>query len=305
MIYGPWLYPAAPLSWLAAPWACVCGAAASGAWTWRGASVLRLVLGLLLTGPQLGLVCDAALTLRSKRVLWLAWALGIGPQPQGGADSMPIYNAPAVSAQAPRPGIPYTLPGSASHRVSAWLLRFETRWKHAGPRVGRPLVQWFVAALFSLVVALELGQQPFMLTAAGLAIVLAMGLGLRNQGPAAFSILPALFAWCLGHATHAALTPASVAIAASFGWTFYACQQVDRDAAPPVRQVIPQASVACVLVATKQPIAAAIVASLALPNLLLWPLLEQDSGHSVYFRALQVALAASMAVAALAAGYRS
>jgi len=304
LLYGQRLYPASPLSWLAPLWAYACGAAASGAWKWSGPALLRLLLGLLLAGPLLGLVWDAVLALLSGRVLWLMWALRLSAQPPPHASLAPAEYAPVDSAQVLRQSMPYTLPGSASHRVAAWFLGFAARWKHARPHVGQALVQLTAATLFSLVVAMQLGKQPLMLAVAGLAVVLAMGFGPRKKSICLFTALPALLAWLLGHASYAGLTPVSAAVATSFGWAFCASHQVDQGLASPARQVVPQIIVAGTLVAIKQPIAASIVASLASPGLLLSLLLEQDSGHECYFHALQAAVAASMAVAALAAGYR-
>ncbi len=304
LFYGERLYPASPLSWLVPLWAYACGAAASGAWKWSGVALLRLLLGLLLAGPLLGLVWGAVLTLRSSRVLWLTWALGLSGQPQAPTDSARADDTSIDSVHGVRQSLPYTQPGSASHRATAWLVGFVARWEHARHHVGQPLVQLAAAALFSLVVAVQLGKQPFILATAGLTMVLTIGFGLSKSYACLFTGLPVALAWLLGHASYAALTPLSAALAASFGWAICSSHQVDQGLASPARQAIPQVVVAGMLVAIKQPIAASIVASLASAGLLLSPLLEEYADRGRYFGAMQAAVAASMVIAALAAGYR-
>jgi len=285
-LYGQPLYPAAPLSWLAPLWSFLCGVAASGAWTWTGSGLLRLLLGLLLAGPLLGMAWAASTKTR--------WRENLTDSPPGDTAANPI------------PALPYTLPRSASHRLVTWLSAVSAWWQQVKPHLSRPLLHLVVTTIFSLTVAAQLGQQSLVLTAAGLVLAYASGFGRERWGASLLVSVsaPLLLTWLLGHAIYDTLRPASVLIAAFFALTFHGCSALKQAHKGLAWQVAPQAAVVAGLVAIKQPVAATVVALLGTSGALLAPLLQTQPGREQYFRVLQLQLAASMFVAALALGYK-
>ncbi len=296
-LYGRPLYPVAPLSWLAPLWSFICGVVASAAWTWTGGSLLRLLSGLLLVGPLLGIAWGA-----STRTKWRR---------------KPRSDAPGNIAQEPIPALPYTLPGSASHRLVTWLCAVSAWWQRVKPRLGRPLVQLVVGSLFSLTVAAQLGWQSLALTVVGLVVAYASGFGYRRwaSSPLISVSVPLFLTWLLGHSAYSPLHPASVLVAASFALTFYGRSVLNQGLKESSRgssllahgllwQVVPQAAVAASLVAVRQPIVAAVAALLGTPQLLLASLLETQPGRQRYFRAVQFQVVMSMFLTALALGHK-
>ena len=160
-LYGRPLYPAAPLAWMAPFLSFACGVAASGAWTWAGASLLRLLLGLLLAGPLLG----------------MAWAASTGTEWRNSAEDGAPDSPPPRSLVA----LPYTLSGSASHRLSSWLSELAGRWQQVGPRLEIPLLRLVSSTIFCLTVAIQQSPQSFAITAVGLVVAYASGFGRRAQ----------------------------------------------------------------------------------------------------------------------------
>jgi hypothetical protein len=277
--YGQSLYPAPPLSWLAPLWSFLCGVAASGAWAWTGSRFLRLLSGLLLVGPLLG----------------LAWATST----QTSWRESPMDDPPGNVPQKPIPALPYTLSGSASHRLGGRLSAALAWWQQVEPRLGRPLLQLLGSTVFSLAVAAQLGQQSLALTVAGLAIAYANRIVSVS--------VPLFTAWLLGHAVYNTLRPASLFAAASFSVAFYGYSSLNQELGTGVKAltwpVVSQAAAVASLIAVMQPVAAAIVALLGTCPLLLAPLLETERGREQYFRAVQSQLAIGMFVTALALGY--
>jgi hypothetical protein len=286
-LYGKPLHPAVPLAWLAPFLSFACGAAASGAWTWTGASLLRLLLGLLLGGPLLGMAWAA-----STRTEW---------------HQDPDVNVPSAMPPSPLPTLPYTLPGSVGHRLASWLSAVAAWWKHVSPHLRNPLLRLVASTIFSLAVAIQLGQQCLVITAAGLAIAYVSGFGRRRWTlrPVISYSMPLFLTWLLGHAAYHALHPISVLVATSFALTFCPYDAVNHADKELAWQVAPQLAAAVSLVMVKQPVIAAVVTLLATLPLLLAPLLETQSRRGQYFRIVQTQLAVNMVLTALAVGYPS
>jgi len=284
-LYGRPLYPAAPLAWLAPFLSFACGAAASGAWTWAGASLLRLLLGLLLAGPLLG----------------MAWAASTATAWRNGAeDSVPGLTPPRSLV-----ALPYTLPGSVSYRLSGRLIELAGRWQQVRPHLGNPLLRLVASTIFCLTVAIQQSPQSFAITAVGLVIAYASGFG-RGwwiSSPIISHSAPMFLTWVLGHAAYASLQPVSIAVAASFALAFYRGAGASRVNTELGWQVAPQLAAAVYLVLVKQPVVAAVISVLATLPLLLAPLLGTHSRRGEYFRIVQTQLTASMVLAALAVGY--
>ena len=282
-LYGRALYPAGPLSWLAPLWALVCGALASGATTWGLESMLRWMLGLLLVGPLLGIV----------------WALGAHVAWPSPADLPPGEHIRPVRK------LPFTQPGSPSSRLSRWIALTQAQWDTVRPVLARPALQLAVSTLGALVVAAQLGRQPFFVTATQLAIVyLSVLTQKRWASNLLFSVaLPVFLAWLLGHSLYHSLTIATVVVGASFALALYAHNRLSESRPGLLWLSLAQALTCSALVFIKQPVVAAIVGLLATLQFLLLPLLESEQGRHTYFSAVQVHLVASMILSALALGY--
>lgn len=306
-----------PLPWFSPLWSYVCGVIASSAATappWLGAfdsagqvvarfggdgaasSVLRLMLGLLLAGPLLAVAWRASGQIRSSMEL-AAESANDAPQKLVGY-------------------IPYTLPGSASSRfatrlgaVSAWL-------QQVGPELGMSLLRLGAGTLFSLVVAAELGQRTFAVTAGAILYIYARLLGRRRwaaqrpggraQGAAGQLLdhaLPIFLTWLIGHATYAAIRAESVLVALCFALVSYGCSQVQRTGDGLLQLLLPQVVVVIYLIIAGQPVTAAGVTLLASSQVLWSPLLEVPAGRTKYFRAVQLPLAIAMLLTAWALGY--
>ena len=278
-LYGQTFYPASPFSWLAPLWSFLCGAAASGAWTWTTNSILRFLLGVFLSGPLLGIVWSASTQIRWRDLL--------------------TYDPPSKVTPKPIPALPYTLPGSASEQLGSWLSTFLARWQQVKPYLGKPLLQLIASSVFSLTVAAQLGQQSLILTAAGLGIAYVSSLDTKRR----ISVLAPLFlAWLLGHTIYSTIHLASALIAVFFAVTLYSApKQMETGL---IWQVMPQIAIVAGLVTIKQPLVATAVALLSTLGVLLIPLLQTQSGREKYFRIVQLQLAASMLLSALALGYK-
>lgn len=284
--YGQPFYPVAPLSWLAPLWSFVCGAAASGEWDWTGNNLLRLLLGLLLSGPLLG----------------LAWATSSKTHWHIQPDNDPPSDATATVVAA----LPYTVPNSASHHLSRRLRATWLDWQQLKPHLARPLVQLAISSVFALGVAAQLGHTCFALAALELAIVWIGGLRcsrwISQIGFATWT--PLFFAWLLGNAAYGEQHLPSAIVAVCFGCVLCACHAVRHGARSVAWQIAPQMVIATTLVLVKQPLAAATVMLLATPQILLLPLVSQPPDDERYFRAVQLGLLIGSLVAALALGYQ-
>lgn len=286
-LYGQALYPAAPFSWLVPLWFLLCGVVASAGWTWTGNSVLRLFLGLLLAGPLLGTAWGVSIHVRSQIGLWNRLS--------NDTKSNPAF------------ALPYTLAGSVSSRFATRLSIFALWWQEARPVVRKALAQLIASTVFSLTVAAQLGQQSLAITAFALVIAYTIGLS-RGQwvcNPVVCISIPLCLAWLLGHAAFATLHPLSFVAAASFALVFSGCFTTNQTGQGLIWQVVPQAVVVASLIACYQPVAAAAIAMLGSPQLLLAQLLKTPEHREQYFRAIQWHLAVSMFLTALALGYRS
>jgi hypothetical protein len=308
-LYGQLLFPVAPLSWLAPLWAFLCGVAASAGWAWTSARLLRFLSGLLLVGPLLG----------------TAWAANIQTQWRAALTTGTKHSTTACSADSP-PGLhvkalPYTLPGSISHRLALWLSAISLRWQTLQHDLRRPLLQMAVSTLFALSVAAGLGRWSLALTVLSLCTAYIAGWGpwhWRSKQLVTTSI-PVLVAWLLGHFSFSNPEPASLTAAACFAAAFYGFSLLYRQPEQLTKglfcQVAAQLVIFATLIYVQQPLVAAAVAILATPQFLLIPLLESPPGarapagaraeHGRYFHAVQLQVLLSMLLAAAALGYRS
>jgi hypothetical protein len=308
-LYGQPSYPVPPLSWLAPLWSFVCGVAASTAWTWTGSHLLRLLSGLLLVGPLLGIVWAASTHARWRELL---------------RDDSPGGNAPdsvVPSESWQSTALPYTLPGSGSHRLAVWIAAASTRWRTLEPHLGKPLVQLFAGTVFSLTVAAQLGRHNLALAGGSLLVAHVGALGrVRRASHGLVSVsLPVLIAWLSGHAAFNSIHPLSAVVGLGFSVALFGCFAVYKHPERPIRGLVWQIGAQLVPIASlgiiRQPLMAAIVALLVTPQLLLIPLLQPSTskaasihmvtgcGQAKYFHAVQFQLMLSMFLTALALGY--
>ncbi len=297
-------YPVAPISWLAPLLSLFCGVAASGGWEWKPHEFLRLASGLLLIGPLLG----------------TAWSM---------STCTPWRRALAARSQEPAPfprrwqdlALPYTLSGSAGHRVAVQMAIAAARWQTLRPSLGRPLLLLTLSLFFALVTASQLGAQCLGVALMCIAVACLTGVGV--QGEASRRLLsiaiPIWSAWLVGHGSFGRLDMISVWTSGCYAALFCAFWLLDhthqRLARPLWLQAAAQLGVLASLILIRQPLVAAAVALLATPQVLLLPLIErridkplpnvsQDpAGPELYFRSLQLPLIASMVVTAAALGY--
>ena len=290
-LYGQPFYPTAPLSWLAPLWFFVCGAAASGGWVWTSADMLRLLTGLLLTGPLLGAVWAASTQIRSGRLL-----------ARNAADTLTSGNGGAPSTM---PALPYTLPGSTGHGLAVWLSEAGQRWRRGlALQPGRPVLQGVVASVFALALAAQAGQQILALTAVFLltALVRALARGKWASSQIVSLAFPLFAAWLLGHAAYDHLQATSTVVALCFVLAFHNFSDSYRQAAWSSQGPVWQSLAVASLILVGQPVAAATTALLVTPQLLLSTLLQ--TARERYFWAIQFPLLLSTFLTALALGYR-
>ena len=315
LLFGWHLYPASPLSWLAPLWAYVCGAAASGAWSWSGGSLLRLLLGLLLAGPMLALAWASVQHLagngpevRRLNPMFAKEKLGASgaAADDGAADACLGADPRGEHAAGSTASLPYTLRGSASDRITRRLSRVVESWKRMPTQLRRSLVALAASTLFAFAVAAHLGASTAALTAMAFGLLYGVAL-LRSRWARSIALstaLPLLAAWLLGHATYALPSVGSAATGAAFAAALASARIRARGATRAFWQALAQLIAGGVLVTARQPIAASVVALLAFPALLLAPLLNAPESRQRYFAAQQSAFVVSMLVAGLALGYR-
>lgn len=308
-LYGRSPYPVAPLSWVAPFLSYVCGITASTGWMWTIQHMLRFASGLLLVGPLLGTAWAASTQTRWRHSRLEPSAQNLAPQLE----------------EASRPwqdlALPYTLPGSASHRLAVRLATASARWQVLQQSLGRPLLLLVVSSTFALTVAAQLGSQSLALVIVSLAAACSIGCRESRGTPWRWLSVaaPICIAWLVGHAAFHNLHPISIWAAGCYSAWFYGCsalgskpESIDRGL---FWRVAAQSGVVTSLIIVRQPLVAAVVAILITPQILLLPLRDSqtndnhrglaraEQGHQPYSRALQVPLVASMILTALALGY--
>jgi len=308
------LYPVPPLSWLAPLWSYACGVIASSAaivtlpsgitdstgrtasrFAGYGGSALLFMLGLLLAGPLLGVAWGASRQIRCYREL----------------ATDPPSHAPRKRLGA----IPYTLPGSPSHTLASWWGALSTSLQNAAPAIGTAPQRLVASAVFSLVVAAELGQRTLAITTVALLYICACSFSRERRAAQTVEhgaqvpttmldiSLPILITWLIGHATHAALRVESILVAASFALLLSGSWHIHQTGKGLLRLLLPQALVIAYFIVDKQPVPAAGLALLASAPLLWSPLLRTPAGQTKYLRALQLPLAIAMLLSAWTLGY--
>ena len=274
-----------PLTWLGPAWAALCGAVASGWLTLSGQNLLILIIALFLADALWGTLWH----LIAERD-WFVSSTNWRSQAQ----------------EANLTALPYTAPGSASHRAFSWLGRKLAWWRAVfWPRLGSALLGLVVALPLTLALAIILGQRAIILTSAALAItVLALLRAHRHSAPplSLRAILEMGFAWLAGHIAFGPLTLWSFLIAVSYTVAYHSCLNLAKDSRRRSLTLlkVSQAAVIAVLISLRQPVVAGVVGLLLLAQMLLQPFLGQGEVELWYLRRTRPFLMAGMLLAALA-----
>jgi chlorophyll synthase len=268
-----------PLTWLGPAWAALCGALASGWLTLSGQNLLFLLIVLFLADALWGTLWH----LIAERD-WCVSSIAQHSQAQ----------------QASLTALPYTAPGSPSHRIFSRLGRMRAWWRQSPGFVG--LV---VASSLTLILAIILGQRVIILTTAALAImVLALLRARRHSAPplSLRAILEMGFAWLAGHTAFGPLTPWSFLLAIFYTVVYHGCLKLATSSGKRwlILIEVSQAAVVALLIFLKQPVMAGVAGLLLLPQMLLQPFLGQGGVELWYLRRTRPFLMAGMLLAALA-----
>ena len=273
-----------PLTWLGPAWAALCGAMASGWLTLSGENLLFLLIVLFLADALWG-------------TLWHLIAE---------RDWLVSSNWPSQTQEASLTALPYTAPGSPSHRIFNRLGRKLAWWRAVfWPRQGPAFIGLVVALPLTLVLAIILGQRVIILTSAALAIMVLALLRARRHSPPPLSLRAILemgFAWLAGHIAFGPLTLWSFLLAAFYTVAYHSCLKLARNSGKPslILLKVSQAAAIALLIFLRQPVVAGVMGLLLLPQMLLQPFLGQGQVELWYLRRTRPFLMAGMLLAALA-----
>jgi len=273
-----------PLTWLSPAWAALCGAVASGWLTFSGQNLLFLLIALFLADALWGTLWH----LIAER----DWLASSNWRPQ-------VQEASLLA-------LPYTAPGSPSHRVFSRLGRKLDWWRAVlWPRHGPAFVGLVAALPLTLILAIILGQRVIILTVAALALmVLALLRARRHSAPplSLQAILEMGLAWLAGHTAFGSLTWWSFLLAILYTVAYHSCLKLAKNGGKPslILLKVSQAAVVALLIFLRQPVVAGVVGLLLLPQMLLQPFLDQGQVELWYLRRTRPFLMAGMLLAALA-----
>ena len=273
-----------PLTWLGPAWAALCGAVASGWLTLSGQNLLVLLIALFLADALWG-------------TLWHLLAE---------RDWFVSSNWRSQAQEASLTALPYTAPGSPSHRIFSRLGQKLAWWRAVfWPRQGSALLGLAVALPLTLVLAVIVGRRVIILTTAALAIMVLALLRTRRHSVPPLSLRAILemgLAWLAGHTAFAPLTLRSFLLATLYTVAYHNCLKLATNSGKRSLTLLKasQAAVIALLVFLKQPVVAGVVGLLLLPQMLLQPFLDQGEVELWYLRRTRPFLMAGMLLAALA-----
>jgi len=270
--------------WLGPAWAALCGAVASGWLTLSGQNLLVLLIALFLADALWG-------------TLWHLLAE---------RDWFVSSNWRSQAQEASLTALPYTAPGSPSHRIFSRLGQKLAWWRAVfWPRQGSALLGLAVALPLTLVLAVIVGRRVIILTTAALAIMVLALLRTRRHSVPPLSLRAILemgLAWLAGHTAFAPLTLRSFLLATLYTVAYHNCLKLATNSGKRSLTLlkVSQAAVIALLVFLKQPVVAGVVGLLLLPQMLLQPFLNQGEVELWYLRRTRPFLMAGMLLAALA-----
>jgi len=271
-----------PLTWLGPAWAALCGAMASGRLTLSGHNLLVLISALFLADALWG-------------TLWHLIAE---------RDWFVSSNWPSQAQEANLTALPYTAPGSPSHRIFGRLRQGLAWWRRVfWPRLGLTLLGLMVALPLTLILAIILGRRVIILTSAALAVMVLALLRMRRHSAPPLSLRALLemgFAWLAGHTAFGPLTLWSFLLATFYTVAYHSCLGLAKGKHLLTSLKASQAAVIILLIFLRQPIVAGVIGLLLLPQMLLQPFLGQGEMELWYLRHVGPFLMAGMLLAALA-----
>ncbi len=273
-----------PLTWLGPAWAALCGAVASGWLTLSGQNLLVLLIALFLADALWG-------------TLWHLLAE---------RDWFVSSNWRSQAQEASLTALPYTAPGSPSHRIFSRLGQKLAWWRAVfWPRQGSALLGLAVALPLTLVLAVIVGRRVIILTTAALAIMVLALLRTRRHSVPPLSLRAILemgLAWLAGHTAFAPLTLRSFLLATLYTVAYHNCLKLATNSGKRSLTLLKasQAAVITLLIFLRQPVMAGVVGLLLLPQMLLQPFLDQGQVGLWYLRRTRPFLMAGMLLAALA-----
>lgn len=247
-----------PLAWRLMPaWAVVCGALASQTFPWDRAEWVHLLLTILLVDVGWGTLWAGigGTDWASPLQRWREW-------PVGGRIAI----------------LPFTQAGSRGDHLSRWLGQLRAWWRQAlWPACGESVLSiaagLAVVALFSV----ALGAQAIVISLAALATMQLAAVWARGSGSptSAFdAAVVVVLPWILVYAGFTPLTPGAVLLPALLAVT-YACAHVSHRGRARATLAASIAAPGAYILASGQPVAAALSCALLLPQLLLIPWLSR------------------------------
>lgn len=275
-----------PFAWLGPAWAALCGAVASGRLTPSGESLLFLLIVLFLVDVLWG-------------TLWQVIA-------EGDWFVVSSSNRPLQVHETSSAALPYTAPGSLSHRIFGRLHRTRA-WGRVifWPRLGPALLGLVVTLPLALVLATILGQRVIILTLAASAIMLLALILARRSITAPLSLRAILemgLAWLAGHTAFGPLSWWSFLLATLYVVAYHSYLKLPGNSEQRWLTLleVSQAVVVVVLIYLRQPLVAGVVGLLLLPQTFLYSLLDQSEEKLWLLQRTRPFLMIGMLLAALA-----
>jgi hypothetical protein len=209
---------------------------------------------------------------------------------------------PSQAQEASLTVLPYTAPGSPSHRLGRRLAWWRTVF---WPRLGSVLLGLAVVLPLTLILAIILGQRVIILTVAALAIMVLAFLRARRHSAPPLSLRAILemgFAWLVGHTAFAPLTLWSFLLATCYTVAYHNCLTLAQGSGKHSLTLlrVSQAAVIALLIFLRQPVIAGVAGLLLLPPMLLQPFLGRGGVELWYLQRTRPFLMAGMLLAALA-----
>lgn len=195
---------------------------------------------------------------------------------------------------------PYTAPHSPGGRFFCWLNKALAWWRGAfWPQLDSELSGLAIVLSLTAVLAVILGLRVVILTSTSLSLVaLLRWRDLAPRPPRA--IIEVGLAWLAGHGAFGPLSWPSLALAAAYAGTYYACLALEEGASYLGLLNGAQAAAVVFLVILKRPLMAGLVGLTLLPQMLLQPYLRGSGAALRYLQRTRPFLMAGMILAALA-----
>ncbi len=236
-----------------ATWAVLCGGIASGRWAWEGAALFRVLAAWLVVDVLLG--CVLAQLAALKRV--------------------PVIESHAPDIARQRTLIPYATMGSLGWRLGEHLSFYRDRWQtYTWPMLGRPAITALAGIGIALVLGTYMGREMlaalaiYCLAMAGLALATGRGCAAFVRWSRAGQIA---LAWGMGHLAWGAWRAGPFGLGILMALFIWAHMRQGQGQYVAVRRFMTLlwGIVIAILLAARQPIVAAVLATIALSEHLI------------------------------------